>query len=76
MNQYPTILSVSPEMQHLNSDPCPDFLRQLSSGVLTMSHTARDAKFPYPGHWGGRFTVNSHVSLPYVVLESPNSILT
>ena len=53
MKQYPTILVLSPEIQHLKATPCPDSFSQLSSGVINISHMAGAALFPLPSPWGG-----------------------
>ena len=45
---------MSPEMQHLKAVPCPDFLIQLSRGVLIIAHMAGAAPFPLPSPSGGR----------------------
>ena len=50
--QYPTSLVLLPEMQHFKADPCPDFIRQLRSIVLRITHMAEDAPFPCPRSWG------------------------
>ena len=40
-------------MKHLKAAPWPAFLRQLSSGVLTMSHMDGANPFPCPRPCGG-----------------------
>ena len=62
--QYPTILVVSLEMQHLKAAPCPDFLRQCSNGVLTMDHMDVAVPFTCPRPWGGEFRGSDQVYPP------------
>ena len=62
--QYPTSLVVSPEMHHLKANTCPDYLRQLSIGLLTIVHMAGDEQFPYPKHLVGVFRGTAHVYPP------------
>ena len=47
MEHYPTSLVVLSEMQHLKAAPCPDFLRQLISVVLTMAHMTGSDPFNF-----------------------------
>ena len=47
-NQYPTSLIVSPEIQNTKVDKCCYFLRQLSSGVLEISHMDGAPPFTCP----------------------------
>ena len=53
MEHYPTSLVVLSEMQHLKAAPCPDFLRQLISVVLTMAHMTGSDPFNFSSTWGG-----------------------
>ena len=39
-------------MKNLKAATCPDFLKQLSNGVLKMAHMAGAAPFTCPRPWG------------------------
>ena len=41
-----------------------------------MAHMAGSAPFPCPRPLGGGFKGTAQLSPPYVVLESPNSVIT
>ena len=45
---YPTNFVVSPEMEHLKAASCPDLIRQLIRGVLTMAHMDGADPLPLP----------------------------
>ena len=52
---YPTREILSPEMLHLKTDPWPASQRQLSMGVLKISHIAGAEPLPCTRPWGERF---------------------
>ena len=45
--QYSTSFVVYPEIDLLKAAPCPDFLRQLSRGMMKISHMDGAALFPW-----------------------------
>ena len=45
-NHYPTSFVMYPEMERLKAAPCPEFLKQLIKGVLTMYHMDGAAPLP------------------------------
>ena len=63
-NQYPTILVLSPKMQHLKAAPCTAFLRYLRISVLKMALMEEAVPFPCPRNLGGEFRGTDHVSTP------------
>ena len=50
---YPTVVVVSPDINNLKAVPCPTFLRQLSSEVLTISHMSGAAPLHFTIQGGG-----------------------
>ena len=46
MKQYPNSLIDYSDMNHLKTAPCPDYLVQLRSGLMTMSKMDGEATFP------------------------------
>ena len=55
MNHYPTGSIVSPERHHLKADMCPESLRQMRRGVLTVSQIEGDATLNCPSTCGEDF---------------------
>ena len=65
--KYPTNIIESWEIQYLKTSPWPESRRQLSRGVLTISHIYGAAQFPCPGTCVGGVMGRAHLSPTHVV---------
>ena len=76
MNQYPTILILSPEMHYLKMAPKPASLRQFRRGGVNMYQMNGAVPLPLPRPRGGWMEGTAHRPPPYLEVDSPIYVLT
>ena len=62
-------------MLNLKGAPWPASLKQFRRVEITTAHISGDALFPWPNPCGGVLSGISHISPPYVFVDSPKSVL-